>query len=85
MVLSREVTPNELLEDPTLLLHEKDLQHGSTCQLESFLANKSNRHIQPTGLLLMAEIHHGKFVFFWPHTTPSKRRVVDPRGNENYN
>lgn len=28
----------------------------------------------------MAEIHHGKFVFFWPHVTPSKRCVVDPHG-----
>ena len=30
--------------------------------------------------LLMAEIHHGKFHFFCPHITPSKRRVVDPHG-----
>jgi hypothetical protein len=47
MVLSREVTPNELLDDPTLLLHEKNYNMDQHVSLKVFwrtnLTDTSNR------------------------------------------
>jgi hypothetical protein len=39
MVLSREVTPNELLEDPTLLLHEKDFDGRTYFRFPQYLVS----------------------------------------------